>query len=229
MINRISALLVAVALTVSGVVHAQAAKGGRATDEEMNSISASMRTQIRVIADSAFAAGLPVEPILDLARRGKNRPADSVVPVASRLLSDLRTSHAALGAGATMEDIKVGADAIKAGVKAATLTRIATEKRNAELYVSLSVLSDLVTSEVPIDTAVRMVSRLLAAGIGNADLTSYRDNVREDITIRGAIPSAAATSRGEATILRAGTTDFTTNGPGARPTTVRVKIPPEEN
>jgi hypothetical protein len=228
MSKRTTAFVIALAL--AGTVDAQAVQSGPLTDAQVARVDAAYRAEIRAIGDSAIAAGLPADAILQEAFKGRlNKSSrEQVLASASSQLRDMRASQGALGAGATHADIKAAVHAIRAGVDPATLRKLATEKHNAALFVTLSVLSDLVVSGVPVDTAERMVGRLVVAGVQNADLTSYRDLVRGDIAL-GSLPAASATSRGEATILRSGNADFTAAGPGQRANGPRRPIPPEEN
>jgi hypothetical protein len=225
MIRRISTVFVCGALLLVGVVQAQE-RPARVTDAQLQTVDASMRVQIRAIGDSAVAAGISADPILQIGRQGstKHLPARTVIAAASRFLRDMRTAQTALGAGASSEDIKTGAYALQAGVDVAALGAIAAEKRDGALYVSLSVLTDLVTSTVPVDTAVRMVTRLVVAGARDAELTAYRDVVRGDIAL-GRLPAAAASLRAEA--VRAGI-DVSATGLGAR-RTGGPPIPPSQN
>jgi hypothetical protein len=206
----------------------------RVTDDELINIDVAIRGQLRLLADSALAAGLPADMILQTGRRGKMLGSQNsvVVQAATRQLRDMHASSAALGAGATGADIEAGVDALRSGVTPQTLGRLAAENKGTALYVSLGVLSELVELRVPVDTAVRIVTRLAAMGIRDTDLRSYRASVQSDIAL-GALPSAAATIRAEAASLRGGNTGvdvgLATSGPGTRAATGRDPIPPEEN
>jgi hypothetical protein len=219
-------------MMMSGVAWAQATKPVPLTDADLAKVDASIRASIRALGDSAFTAGLSPRPILDRVLQGKLTGATpaKIVAEAGRMLQNMRVARTALGADATLPDIKAGADALSAGASPASLSEIARAKRgNTALFSSVSLLSDLVTFQVPVDTAVRVVTRLAAAGVRDSDLEAFRRSVQNDIAI-GALPSVAATLRVETIILNASAPDASSfqSGPGARPGGVK-RIPPEEN
>jgi hypothetical protein len=229
MIKKIAALLIGVAFCAGQLLHAQSRQEGRLSDSDLLKVNPSIRAQIRAIGDSAAAAGLSAKPIIQAVYRGQLKRAEPslIVQAALAELQRLRVAQSALGSAATSEDIAAGADAIKAGANAVALTRIALERRNSTLFVSLGTLADLLTFEVPVDTAVAVVTGLVASGARDADLSSFKRNVQSDIAT-GRLPSIAASMRGEAIMQAFSSADFT--GVTTRANTAgRSPIPPEEN
>jgi hypothetical protein len=204
----------------------------RVTDAQVVDIPVAVRAQIRTLADSALREGLPADPVLNIGLKSRQFSASPalVAEAARNKLAELRSARQALGPDASHLDIEAGAHAIRAGMEPDALRRFASEKRSAALYVAIGVLSELVSLDVPVDTAVRIVTQLGAAGLRDAELTSYRQIVLQDI-LRGALPAASASIRAEATMLRGGPV---VNGldMAAGPTNRaagRVRIPPEEH
>jgi hypothetical protein len=221
-------------IAVSALFTATAAAGAQSDrrEESLSRIAdASLRAQVRLLADSARTAGLPDNDIIQRALLGQLRRADNrkIIDASVAVLARLRESRTALGTGATGEEISAGAMALGAGANQQTLARVAAERNQASLLVSLAVLSDLMTDSVPVRTAEQVVTRLTIAGARDGDLTSYRKLVRGDIDL-GAVPTAAATTRAEAAIRGGflGVTDALKNAPANRPTAGRI-IPPPEN
>jgi hypothetical protein len=223
MMTRIVAVLAVLLLLAPDHAAAQDAQQSRDT-QLMKIENASLRASIRIIADSAHAAGLPDRAIILEALKGAlfSWPTDRIVAVAGERLNLLRSARIALGATATAEDLTAGAGALQSGARAETLTRLAGGKRNASLFVALGVLSELATLRVPVDVAERVVTRLTNAGAGDQDLTNFRSTVQSDIAL-GALPASAASARVEAAI----TVDVN-GGPTIRATVPgRLPIPPE--
>ena len=232
MINRTATLLLSALFALGSVVDAQTSQPARVTDAQVAGIDASIRAQMRALGDSAVARGLPADVILSAAAEAKVKkrpPADALRAAQSRLRNWTEV-QGALGAGAKFPDIKAGVDALAAGVEVEALGAISAQRRgNTPLFSSFSVLADLVTINVPIDTAIRVVGRMAVAGVREGDLTSYRKAVQSDIAL-GGIPSVAATTRVEGIITAtsggAANADFDYVRARA---TGRPKVPPEEN
>jgi hypothetical protein len=151
---------------------------------------------VGALVDSARAAGLPTEPIVDKALEGATKRAsgERIVAALRTLTTDLRTARAALGPEAPEADIVAGATAIRAGAPTDLLGRIAKARGKSGLAVPLAVLSDLVARGVPVDTAATAVLNLAQRGAGDADFTGLERGVAQDIGA-GASPGVAAAVR----------------------------------
>jgi hypothetical protein len=154
------------------------------------------RATVTALVDSARAAGIPTEPIVDKALEGaaKRASPDRIVAALRTLAADLRSARVALGPGAPDGDVVAGATAIRAGARAETLERIKGVRGRAPLSVPLAVFSDLVARGVPVDTAATVILRLAQGGASDADYTGLERGVARDIGA-GAPPGAAAAIR----------------------------------
>src|SRR5437899_3919856 len=159
-------------------------------DPRLGRLDASARPLVAVVLDSARAAGLPVEPLVQRALEGatKGAPGSLIVSAVQRLAADLGRARAALGAGATPPELEAGAAALRAGAGTPVLAQLRRSRRQT-ITVPLAVLTDLVASGVPVDSAAAAVLAL-AAGTRDADLIDFRRAVERDIAL-GAAPTAA--------------------------------------
>jgi hypothetical protein len=153
--------------------------------------------QVSAIIDSARAAGLPAEPLLDKAREGALKRAQG-----SLIVTQVRKRATQLGAArtalfpATDAEILAGADAINWGVPESTLTEIRRARSGAELTVPIGVLADLVGRGVQLDTASAVVIALAKSDMRDNDMIKFRQVVERDIAL-GSLPAAAAVTRAE--------------------------------
>lgn len=159
-------------------------------------LDATTRMAVAALVDSARAAGLPTEPIVDKALEGATKRAsgDRIVTALRNLTADLRAARLALGPAAPDGDVIAGAGAIRAGAGRETLERIKGVRGKAGLSVPLAVLSDLVARGVPVDTAANVILHLARGGASDADYTGLERGVARDIGA-GAPPGAAAAVR----------------------------------
>ncbi|NIM52608.1 MAG: hypothetical protein GTN78_05980 [Gemmatimonadales bacterium] len=157
-----------------------------------------IRTQIDALLDSARAAGLPTEPLVDRALEGASKGAagDRILAAARRLAGDLRAARDALGVRSSDAEIIAGASALRAGARPQSLAHLRTLRRDQPLTVAAAVLADLVAAGVPTDTAVAAVLAL-AEVTDDVEYIAFRRNVERDIAL-GASPVAALGVRLEA-------------------------------
>jgi hypothetical protein len=170
---------------------------GRATaqDSRLERLDPEARAGVTAVVDSAHAAGLPIEPLVDRALEGatKRAPPDLVVAAVRRLAAHLGRARAVLGPASLPPEIEAGAAALRAGVDPAVLAALRSKRPRQPLTVPLSVLADLVASGVPPDTAAAAVLALAPITEDGA-LMEFRRNVERDIAL-GAPPAAAAAVR----------------------------------
>ena len=154
------------------------------------------RAAVTAIVDSARAAGLPTEPLIDRALEGVSKRADaSEIISAVRALADLlRAAQAALGARSSEAEMTAGAEALSAGVSADVLSRLRVARRAQPVTVALATLSDLIALGAPPETASAALMSLVRSGAGDAELVAFRRDVERDIKA-GIAPAAAASVR----------------------------------
>lgn len=208
-------VLVALALTISSVASAQT------RDARLGRLDATTAATVQAIVDSATVAGIPAEPIVDKALQAAamNRtPAQTLHAVRLRV-AELRAAHAAL-APATAAEITAGADAMRSGASAHTLSELRRARPSMELTVPIGVLADLIGRGVAADTAAALMLQLASMDMRDKELTEFRRMVDRDIAL-GALPTAAAAIRAEAAGVRNldaatnATSGFQNNGPTA--------------
>src|SRR5438876_8492135 len=159
-------------------------------DPRLARLDTAARSMVAVAIDSARAAGLPTEPLVQRALEGatKDAPGTLIASAVQRLAADLGRARAVLGAGATPPELEAGAAALRAGAGPAVLAQLRRSRRQT-ITVPLAVLADLVASGVPVDSAAAAVLAL-AASARDADLIDLRRAVERDIAL-GAAPTPA--------------------------------------
>jgi hypothetical protein len=167
-------------------------------------LSAPTRATLERFIDSMRVAGLPIDPLYSKVREGVFRSADEarVIAAVQRLGHDLGDARSALGDSVGADEITAGANALRAGLKAADLSRLReTRGRKADhpLTVALVVLADLATRGVPPSLAAASVSELVARNVSDGSLLSFRQNVERDL-IGGRSPASALDARTRAMI-----------------------------
>jgi hypothetical protein len=172
------------------------------------------RARVAAVIDSARAAGLPVEPLIDKALEGasKRAPGDRIVVAVRNLAAGLLAARDALGT-ADVAELDAAASALRAGVRAETLTRLRAARGRQNLTVPLAVLSDLVARGIPADSAAAFVLQL-ARVAADDDFVAFQRNVDRDIAL-GAPPLAAAAVR--VNVSAADRFGATSSQPGAPP------------
>ncbi len=161
-----------------------------AQDPRLGRLDPGTRPLVAVVIDSARAAGLPTEPLVQRALEGatKGAPGPLIVSAVQRLAADLGRAREALGPGTTPPELEAGAAALRAGAGPAVLAQLRRARRQT-IAVPLAVLTDLVAGGVPVDSAAAAVLAL-AARARDADLVEFRRSVERDIAL-GAPPTAA--------------------------------------
>lgn len=171
-------------------------------------LSAPTRATLERLIDSSRVAGLPVDPLYSKVREGVFRSADEprVIAAVQRLARDLGDARQALGDSVNAEEITAGANALRAGLRAADLSRL-REARGGRpdhpLTVALVVLADLATRGVPPAMAAASVNELVARNVPDGSLLSFRANVERDL-VGGRSPASALDARTRALIQDAG-------------------------
>jgi hypothetical protein len=146
--------------------------------------------------ESARAAGLPTEPLLDKALEGAAKGAEGsrIVVAVRTLASGLASAREALGPESPAPDLLAGAEALRAGVAQTALSELRHTRPDQPLLTPLAVISDLIARGVPADTAAKVVVELASRGASDEDLGELQRGVERDIQA-GAPPLAAVTVR----------------------------------
>lgn len=168
-----------------------------AQDARLSRLDAVTGAAVSRLVDSARAAGLPVEPLVDKALEGasKHAPGPRIAEAVRLLLADLGRARGALGGGPEAE-LVAGAAALRAGLPPDALGRLRQARGDAPLTVPLATLADLVARGVPVETAQSVIAALAARGEPDARYVELRRVVESDIGA-GVPPAAAATVRAQ--------------------------------
>ena len=163
------------------------------------------RSTLLGIIDSARAAGVPTEPLVQSALLGATREAapPRIIAAVRGLAGRMRVSRDALGAAATEAEIVSGASALQAGVDAEALRRIRRARPDGEVALPLIVLTDIIERGVARDTAERVIVSLGSARSTDAEYQALRQSIITDIR-SGAAPSAAAMTRARGVLAARG-------------------------
>lgn len=184
------------------------ARAQRDGDTRLVRLDSSTRVFVTAVMDSARKARLPIEPLVDKALEGTQKGADGarIVTAVRGLYAELRTARAALGSGATTDEIKAGANALHAGLPMRNLAQLRSASQGAgrsRVTLPLTVATDLIARGVPVAVASDVVLSLARAGLRDADYTMFQRNVRLDIE-NGADAATAAQTRARGAVLHGG-------------------------
>ena len=171
------------------------------------------------VIDSAYATGIPAEPLVDKALEGvaKGGSGEAIVQAVRRLAGELTTARAVLGGTSLPGELSAGALALRAGVTPDALGKLRRERPGQPLSVPLGVLTGLIASGVPVSTATESIFELTKNGIADAQLVAFRRDVERDVGM-GAAPAAAA-------LLEKSLSLSVTHDPSSGPPTGGVGVP----
>jgi len=177
-------------------------------DVRLARLDSSTRVAVAAVIDSARRTRLPTEPLIDKALEGEKKGADGgrIVIAVRGLYAELRSARAALGAGASIDEINAGANALHAGVPMRNLAQLRSASQRAgrtHVTLPLTVATDLIARGVPVAIASDVVLSLARAGLRDADYTMFQRNVRVDIE-NGADAATAAQTRARGAMLHTG-------------------------
>lgn len=161
------------------------------------------RDSIQAIVDSARAAHLPAEVLVDRALEGAERgiPSPRIVIAVRTLAGELRTARRALGDRSDSDEVKAGAHALQAGAPATSLARLRAAGPRRRLTMAVTVLTDLVARHVPSPSATDAIVRLVKAKVSDSELRMYQRDVHSDIE-HGGDPTTAAATRAHGLLVR---------------------------
>ena len=165
-------------------------------------LDAPTRKAISALVDSARAQGIPVEPLMEKVYQGLAVGADGprIVIAVRSLTTEMGSAHRALGAVASTDEIKAAASAMHAGVPVVELGKMKKQSGlRRSLTLPFTVLADIVSRGVPVQTAANAIRSLVGAGARDTDISTFQRNVQVDIE-KGAQPAAAAETRAKGAV-----------------------------
>jgi len=192
---RLSARPVLVALTLLGT-----SLTAQEVDPRLASrLDVRTRTAVTAIIDSARLAGLPTEPLVVKALEGAARkaPSPQILSAVRNFAAQMNAARRALGEESNASEIVGGAQAIRAGISTSQLQRLRSIRTDTRIAVALTVAADIVAREVPVDTAIAVVSGLMGAAASDEQLLGVRAEIETDI-LAGKPAAVAASTRGHA-------------------------------
>jgi hypothetical protein len=148
-------------------------------------------TLVREI-DRARSRGLPPEPLLAKVREGRLKRAavprirHAVIALAERLDS----ARAALGSGASADELIAGADAIAVGADATAVRAVRAASLGRSVSVPLGALAQLVASGVPTTKAVALIVDLMRRNATPGQVIAFGNSVESDAA--GGLPAEEA-------------------------------------
>ena len=166
-----------------------------AQDARLQRLDPALAALVQAQLDSARAADLPTEPLVQkaLEGRGKGAAADRIVGAVRALLLGLESARWTLGSGATAPEIIAASNALRAGASRANITDI-RRGREGPVQVPLDVLTDLIARGIPTAAAAAAVERLVRQGTEDREFLLLRQRVEQDIRA-GAAPGLALERR----------------------------------
>jgi hypothetical protein len=154
----------------------------RAQDERLTErLDVSTAAQVQQVVDSAEAAGLPSEPLVQKALEGATLGAsdDRIVTAVQSLHGQLRRARQALGENASDAELTAAAGALRAGLAPSALRRLQSLRPDQPLVVPIAVLTDLVAEGVPPAEATRSVLDLARDGRPDDEFVALRRQVQQ--------------------------------------------------
>lgn len=184
---------------------ASAAAGGAVAqpgDARLERLDPAARAAVVALLDSAQAARLPSEPLVQKALEGTARGADAerIVAVVRLLAGRLAQARSALGERSTDAELEAGAAALHAGYTPRDLQRF-RRSSSGSVALPLIALADMVERGVERQAAGQMVLELLRARVPADAYLSLQRTLAQDVR-SGAQPTGAARTRTRGILLR---------------------------
>jgi hypothetical protein len=152
---------------------------------------------VSLLVDSAKAANLPVEPLIDKALEGASKHAAGpmIIQAVRNVSVALTKARNAMGGTSTPEELKAGAAAIRGGVPPQELQRFrSTARPGFRLAAAIDVMTDLINRGVPSDTAANLMHGLVQIAATDEQLFRLKNQIETDI-VNGAPAAAVASAR----------------------------------
>jgi hypothetical protein len=130
--------------------------------------------EVRAVIDSARAAGLPTEPLVDKALEGAAKQAsnDRIVAAVRMLAARLGEARAVLGPRSGSDELAAAASALRAGVSPQVMGQLRADRPGQSLTIPLAVMTELVARGATPDSASARVLALTKRGVADAQLAS---------------------------------------------------------
>jgi hypothetical protein len=164
-------------------------------------LDAGTLTRVEQLIDSARAAGLPTEPLVQKALEGASKRAtgERILQAVRALSSQFAIARSALGPRTGETELSAAAGALQVGATPEMLEALREPRPEGALTVPLITLADLIARGVPADSAFAAIHLLVAAGATDMQLGEVRRRIETDIAA-GAPPALAAMVRARATV-----------------------------
>lgn len=135
------------------------------------------------VIDGASARGIPSAPLLAKVREGRLKRANParIRGALANLVARLDSARAALGPGASTDELVAGADAFAAGADATAVRAVRAASAGRSMSAPLGALAQLVASGVPSTRAVAMVVELLRRNASPAQVLAFGNSVESDV------------------------------------------------
>jgi hypothetical protein len=158
---------------------------------------------VEQLIDSATKAKLPGNLLRDRALevQARGAPAAVIVAAVRTMTNNLGAARTALGAKATPDELRWGATAIDAGMPVRGLVRIRAATGRS-VATALLVSCDLLAKGVESGPTTDLVTSMLRAGVRDAGLLLFQQEVKADIR-SGASSAVAAAARAKGAIDKA--------------------------
>ena len=153
-------------------------------------------TVVVSLLDSAEARGLPVDGAVTRIREGVSRgiPPQRIVGVARGYVASLTSARASLGASATADELRAGAEAVQAGAPSSTCNSSGAARPLGSIVEPLVFLADLSIHKVaPLQARYFFFCTRHAWRVRCTSVRALRTAVCD--IIRGALPAAALAYR----------------------------------
>lgn len=144
------------------------------------------------VMQAASRAGLPTEPLVQLALEGQSKgaPGPRIVAAVGRLADGMASARTALGDGASNGELSAGALWLRSGGSVEDLTRFRRAAGQRSLALPLSVGADLLKLGWPGDQAGPALQSLLDARVSDRELMSFSNRVDKLGNAANASPDA---------------------------------------
>lgn len=135
------------------------------------------------VVESASSRGLPAEPLLAKIREGRLKRAATprIRNALAALVARLDSARAALGSGASADELIAGADALAAGADANAVRAVRAAATGRSASAPLGALAQLVASGVPGPRAAAMVVELLRKNASSVQVLAFGNLVESDV------------------------------------------------
>ena len=141
--------------------------------------------QIAAIVASMDAKGLPTDPIVGKVRYGVRVMRSSpprLVQAAQTLATNLEIARTALAPNPTSLEITAGADALGATATTESLRAVRKAGGRRSVETALGLLTQLLSSKVPLDSATKIVTELVRRGATPQQLVAFVQYYQEDMS-----------------------------------------------